>query len=245
MRVRHRPIQSEFLAYSTKGKLGAFNFPTTQQMEVYNARVLNRSGSALNAAILRRLNNYSWQILTKVSSAYANVTAAIVAGTSTPVVTTTNNDGFIVKAKYRFGFIGLTVSNTATGGTYTFEYWNGTTWATLTTLENFSNFNSTGDKFVAFLAPHDWAAGDDTATGDQSYFSIRILHTTAPADAGNISAMWIGQMLDFMESLADNAGLQLIGDTDSPLLLDGGENIMPYFSTAAAENAVACIYGSV
>lgn len=242
-----RPVESlstKVYAYSTKGK-ATLSVSSNKQMALFNLRAINRTGSDCNVALMRKFGAHGYKVFTKVATAYTDVTSALQAGTSTQVVNTTNSDGFIIQAVRPFHFFGLTVANTATGGTYTFEYHNGTAWTTLTTLENFTNFNSTGDVFVAFLAPMDWAPGDASATGiNQSMYAIRVLHTTAPADAGNINAVWVAEFLEFMEGVADNSGVQALFDGARPFILDAGESILPYFSTAAAGNVFAAFYGS-
>lgn len=240
--------QTVLVAYAEKGKSAGLSISANKQIALYNARITNRSGSAINAGILRKLKESAgnFKFYTKVSTTYTEISSALAAGTSTQVVNTTNNDGFIVMADRKFGLFGVTVSNTATNGTYTFEYWNGSAWTTLTTVENFTNFNSTGDKYVVFLPPSDWAAGDGSATAiDQTMYGIRVLHTTAPGDAGNINALWVAEFLDFWDSLADNVVGQILFDTQIPFVLDGGETIIPYFGTANAGNLFGAYYSQI
>lgn len=236
---------SHLVTYAQKCKDNALQVSAASQIYVYNMRAWNRTGSAINVGLCRRLKAGvdRYKIFTKISTAYANVTAAIEAGTATQIVTATNSDGFIVQSDRRIGMIGLTVSNTATGGTYTFEYYNGTAWTTLTTLENWTNFNSTGDKYIAFLPPHDWAQGDGAATAiDQNKYSIRVLHTTAPADTGSVNAIWIAEFLDYWEGLGDNNCAELMFDSERPFMLEGGEGLLPYFSTTNAINQFGAFY---
>ena len=233
----------DLFAYSEKGKTVACAVDSNKQLALYNARAFNRSGSTIDVGILHSFASAGRKIYTKVSTTYTDISAAIAAGTSTAVVNTTNNDGFLVAARKRFGLIGVTVSNTATGGTYAFQYWDGSTWQTLTALESFSNFSTTGDKYVVFLPPIDWVKGSDTGVTDSaSMYFIRIIHTTAPGDAGNISALWMGRFLEFVEGVADNVGVQVL--CDLPVILDAGEGLFPYFSTAAAGNVFGSYYSA-
>lgn len=237
------PPQTCLVNYSEKGKSNALSLSVNKQIAVLNMRAWNRVGSAINVGLLRKFNSRDFKLWTKVATVYTNVTAAIVAGTATQIVDTTNSDGFILQCTRKMGLIGLTVSNSATGGTYTFEYYNGTTWATLTTIENFTNFSTTGDKYLAFIPPHDWAVGDGSATAiDQNMYAIRVLHTTAPGDTGSVNALWMGEFLDYWEGVADNVAVELLFDCERPFVLDGGEGLFPYFSTAAAANQFGAFY---
>jgi hypothetical protein len=242
---RPLPIGTGLNAYEQKGKATALSADSTKQMAIFNVRAHNRAGSAINVGILRKLGDASWKVWKKVASAYTEITTDIQAGTATVVATLTNDDGFIVQAKRKFGLLGFTVSNAATGGTYAFEYWNGSAWAALgATIETPTDLGSTGDKYVVFLPPRDWATGDDF-DGDQDMYSIKIRHSTAPADTGAINAVWLGEFLEFCDSLADNATLQVLFDREAPFICDAGEGVFPYFGTAAAGNMFAAYYSSI
>lgn len=236
---------NHLVSYAEKGKSNALQISASQQIYVYNMRAWNRTGSSINVGLCRRLKAGvgRYKFWTKVSTTYTNITAALEAGTASQIVTATNSDGFIVQSDRRIGLIGLTISNTATGGTYTFEYFNGSTWTSLTTIENFTNFNSTGDKYLVFIPPHDWAQGDGAATAiDQNMYSIRVLHTTAPGDTGSANALWIAEFLDYWEGLGDNSCAELMFDSERPFLLEGGEGLLPYFSTTNAANQFGAFY---
>lgn len=226
-------------AYSDKGKANALSPDSGTQLAVANLRAGNRSGSTINVGILRSLYAGSFKLYTYIATVFADVTSSVAGGVA--LVTTTNNEGFAVGAKKRFGLFGLTVSNTATGGTYEFTYWNGASWASLTTLENFTNFNSAADVYVAFLPPLDWAKGGGGAL-DSTMYHIRVRHTTAPGDTGSVNALWLGEFLDFYEGVVDNAVVQVDIDPLRPLRLDAGEGIFPYFSTVNAANYIGAFY---
>jgi hypothetical protein len=234
-------------AYATKGKLAAVSAPTARQLAIFNARAWNRSGSTLNVGILRKLAAYltGYGLYTYLASGpTVTVVSAAALAAGQVVATVTNNDGFIVQGKRRFGFVGFTVSNTAANGTYAFKYWDGTTWQSLTTIENPTNLASTGDKFIAFLSPVDWAAGGPTGV-DSTMYSILVQHTTAPDDTGAINALWVAEMLEYYEGVADNVGVQVSFDAERPFMLDALEGLMPYFSTANAANAFGSFYSTV
>ena len=230
------------VAYAQKGKANALASQGTLQLAVYNCRAWNRSGGTINVGLLRKLDAGQVRLYTKVASTYTEYTVAQVeAGLA--VVNTTNNDGFVVAANRRFGLFGITVSNTATGGTYAFKYWNGSTYTTLTTLENPTTLGSAQDEYVVFLPPNDWVAGGPTGVDTDAY-SILVQHTTAPGDTGSINALWLGEFLDFYEGVGDNNAVQLLFPSEKPFILEAGEGLFPYFSTANAANVFAAFYST-
>lgn len=234
-------------AYATKGKAAALSAPTTRQLAVFNARAWNRSGSTINVGILRKLSTYlsGYGLYTSDDSeSTATVVTAAALAAGVVVASAVNDDGFIVQGRRKFGFVGITVSNAGANGTYTFNYWTGAAWASLTTIENPTNLASTGDKFIAFLPPVDWELGGPTGV-DPTMYSILVKHTTAPDDTAAINALWVAEMLEYYEGVADNVAVQISFDAERPLILDALEGLMPYFSTANAANAFGSFYSTV
>lgn len=236
---------SSLVAYPTKGKLAAFPVPAANQVYVFNARAFNNSGSTQNVGILHLFNPNNidlWQY-TNVGPAYTEITDSIVAGTASAIFSGTINDGFIVQAKGKFGLVGFTISTARATGVYTYKYWTGAAWATLTTLE-VPVYTSTGDIWIVFQPPQDWVKGGPTSI-DQNDFSILVQSTTAPAGAISASAIWIGKFLEFYEGVANNAAVQMSYPDSKPYLLSGGEGLIPYFSVPAAANQFGAYFALV
>ena len=233
-------LSSTLCAYPTKGKASAVPTSGSKQFYCFNVRAYNNSGSAINVGILQLLSKPQWNLYdyTALSTSYTNVTASIQSGSSTQIFSTTNNDGFLVSASYQFGMIGMTVSTSGASGVYTYKYWNGTSFTTLTTLE-VPAYSSTADIWVVFQPPADWVAGGGP---NASQFAILIQGTTAPANTVNINNMWLGRFLELYEAVPNNAVVQLSFPDSKPLLLEGGCGVIPYFATAAAANQVATFY---
>lgn len=242
--IRSSPNPS-LVAYSTKGKVPAFTVPASKQAYLFNARCQNNSGSTINVGILQKLNQAKtglWQY-TAVGPVYTNVSSTLYGGSSVNIFSGTNNDGFIVQADLKFGMIGLTLSSHGSGGTYTYKYWNGSAFTTLTTLEVPANYNSDTDMWIVFQPPDDTAFPKGGPTGlDQSKYSIFVQSTTAPGASVGISALWIGVFLDLYQGVANNAVVQMSYPDSKPYLLNGGEGVIPYFSTANAANQIAAYY---
>ena len=244
------PVQapaSRLIAYTSKGKAPAFPVSLGKQLYVYNARSYNNSGSAQNVGICKIHNgqvanvasNYALWTLTTGGTVYTN-NGSVLVGNPT-IFTTTNLDGFIIQDKGMFNVIGMTVSQASTGSpVYTYKYWNGSAFTTLTTLET-AVYSSTGDVYIAFQSPPDWVAGGPSQL-DQTQFSIQVIASTAPTQAVQISALWVLEFMEFYQAVANNAAVQLSFPDTKPVLLKAGEGLCPYFATANSANSFGAFY---
>lgn len=242
MSIRSYP--SSYLGlYATKGKAAAFTVPASKQLYVFNMRAMNNSGSTINVGIMRRLvtSEYAFYQYVASGTTYTNASTALNAGTATVAFAGANNDGFAVQSQRLFSMVGLTISTAQSGGVFTYKYWNGSAFTTLTTLEVPTDYSATGDIYAVFVPPSDWTPGGSTGL-DQSKYSILVQSTTAPAAAVSVNAIWTGQFLEFIKGVANNAGVQVAFPDSKPLLLEGGEGLFPYFSTASASNQFASFY---
>lgn len=129
--------------------------------------------------------NLRWGLYQRVA-ATPNVdkTTDIQAGTAVTIFTTTNNDGYFVSALKPFTKFTFVISQATTGApVYTYEYYNGSAWSTLT-LTTTPTYSALGSTTAEFVAPSDWAAG---VTGEgvvsTTYYNIRVKATTAPTTA--------------------------------------------------------------
>jgi hypothetical protein len=158
------------------------------------------------------------------------------------MLTVTNNDGYLVQCKKPFNLVGITVQEAATGGTFTYEYYNGTAYTTLTTIA-VPAYSAAADTYLAFAAPVDWAPGTTAAVGGNTgYYSILVRHTTAPGDTGSFNAAWVGRFLTFRAQVANYGSVSLGFDELNPYILESGESIIPYFGTASANNVTEAFY---
>lgn len=239
-----QPTIPLLVGYATRGKAAVLQAPTNKQLAVYSARAFNRSGGAIDVGIMRKFSQStgSYKFFTFNGTNYVDASASIFAGNAvTGIPTTPADQGFVVASKTRSGLIGLTVSQLSATGAYVFEYWNGSAWVTLTTISS-PVFSSTGDIFLAFLAPADWARGGHADLGTDMYCIRVTSHTTAPGTAVQFTALWVAEMIDFVEGLADNAGLAIEFDVAKPFSLQADEAIMPYFGSANAANGMQIAY---
>jgi hypothetical protein len=242
MAIRSSPLNS-LIAYATKGKAYAFPVPASKQAYIYNLRAFNNSGAAQNVGIMQRFvaSEYTLWKYVNIGAVYTNLSATLAAGTPVSIFTGTVNDGFVVQANQVFGMVGFTISTNQAGGTFTYKYWNGSAFTTLTTLEVPANYNTTGDNWVVFQAPVDWVIGGPTGV-NQTQYSIFVQSTVVPAGAVSISAIWVAEFLEFYFGVPNNAAVQLGFSDTKPYLLNGGEGIIPYFSVPNATNQFGAFY---
>lgn len=227
-------------SYAEISKTAMVTTESGKALIMYHMRAMNRSTGANNVGIMKKLSLTSAKFFTytAVGTVYAEVSPS---AASLTLFTTTNNDGFVVGHKNRFGLVGMTISQAQAGATIAYQYWNGSAWTTLPT-EKTMVVSATADTYVAFLAPIDWARG---GTGlDSNYFYIRIRATTAGTPAALASALWMADFLDYYTNVADQTGVELEFDIEKPLLLEAGEGLMPYFSTAHANNYAVVFYAN-
>lgn len=70
------------------------------------------------------------------------------------------NDAFYYGHDKQFSGVTLDISQAAVGNTVVWEYWNGTSWATLTVVDGTAGFTISGVNDVTFAPPGDWAETD-------------------------------------------------------------------------------------
>jgi hypothetical protein len=234
--TREFPL-SVLRSYSTKGKLSVFPVQASKGNYLYNVRAWNNSGSSqtVGLLVLAVKGEYNLYQYTNTGPVYTNVTASISSGVN--IFSGTNNDGFIVQSNQVPGLIGMTISTNASGGTFTYGYWNGSSFTTLTTLENPSNYNTAGDNYIVFQPPQPFVVGGPAGT-DQNKYSIFVQSTTAPGSAVAINNLWLGTFLDLYQGVPNNAAVQVMFPDSKPYLTSSGAGVIPYFSVPNAANQV-------
>lgn len=233
MKSTHKGIRTLACGYKEKGKTAPISTPSNQQLAVHYARAINRSGGAIDVGIMKKLSSGRWKIYGLVGGVASDLTSAIQAGTASTIFTTTNNDGFLVAADVFFGLFGLTVSQAENGvPVYTYKYFNGTSFTTLTTIESVTAY-SAADQFNVFYPPLDWAKGSGVAGTDSSKYYIQVLATTAPGQAVKVTNAWAAQPLKLSPQLANNADLVFDVSQERPIPFEQGESLIPYFGGSA------------
>lgn len=234
--IRSYP-NNALVAYATKGKAYGFAVGASRQALIFNARAFNNSGGAINVGLCQRYAAASYKLwkYVAIGTTFTDVSTAIAAGTASVIFAGANNDAYVVQANQMFSMVGLTISTAQAGGVFTYKYWNGSSFTTLTTLEVPTDYSATGDLWVVFQPPSDWVVGGSTGL-DALKYSIQVQSTTAAAAAVSATAIWVANFLEFYKNVPNNAAIQISFPDSKPYLLAGGEGLVPYFSTAHAAN---------
>lgn len=214
-----------------------------KQLLIHSISAYNANATSCDVGLGVRYDNAAWKLWT-VQAANADATATIQAGSAVSILPTTNNYGFIAQCKDKFGLLSFTVSQAQTGSpTYSYQYWDGSTWATLT-LRNSPVYTSTGSIGIAFAPPLDWAAGSGSAVDDftstNAGYCIRVRGTTAPSQAVQVTAMHVSRLWTY-RNLNPKASIGLSLEM-RPVLLDYNEKVQVFFATATANNSVEVAY---
>lgn len=235
-----QPLQLIYKSYPYVSYQAAISPPSNKQLSMHSISLYNGMSVALDIGAAIGFNSSGWK-LWQITASATNVTSTIQAGTAVNLFDTTNNHGFIVQAKSQFSLVAMNISQVQSGSpVYTYEYYNGSSWSALS-LKSSPVYTSTGNVVIAFLPPFDWVVGDNSAGTDSSMYSIRVLATTASGQAVKANYMALGQFLAFREHIAPQQALSINFNTMRDLL-EGGSFILPYFSSASANNAIEAAY---
>ena len=241
--MNRQAIQLFEVAYPTVARDAALSSPSSnKQLVLRSLSAYNSTGSAIDIGLGVRHSTSAWKLY-QVNASYTDLTSSVQAGSAVSILPTTNNYGFIVQAKDIFGCLSLTISQAETGSpTYSYQYWNGSTWATLN-LRNTPVYTATGSIAIAFAPPIDWAQGNGSVVSDLAWgagYCIRVRGTTAPSTAVQITAFAVSHFVAF-RNVGSKAALSL-SFSERPLLLEIGEAVQAYFATAANANSVEGSY---
>lgn len=225
--------------YNSLGKVSVVTAPTNKQVALLSARATNASGSTARVGVARKFATPTstakpYKLFTYDNSTFTEVTLPLSGATT--IVSTTQNHGFGIQAKSRFGIYGFTISQIQGGSpVYEIRYYNGSSFVTLTQVVA-QAYTSTGDTIAIFAPPFDWAPGGGSGL-DANMYSIRVRATTATSQAIQATDIWVANPLDFAV-LTTNSSMSLELSEEHPLILEAGEGIMPFFSVASTSNYV-------
>jgi hypothetical protein len=235
-------LQVANVGYPTRATGAALSSPSTQQLLVHSATAYNGSASAQNLGLGVRLSSTAWKLYT-LGATTTDVTSTIQASSAVSVLPTTNNYGFYVQAKAPFGLLVFNVSQAQTGSpVYEYTYWNGSTFAALTTIDTIS-YTATGEMCVAFNPPVDWAQGHNAQLTDFTTgagYTIRVRATTAPTQAVQINSLGVAKLWAVRQ--VPGKGQLEIDFTMRPLQLDAYEGIQPYYQTLSTASEITIAY---
>ncbi len=211
MGKNNRFIEHDHLQYSLVGSTSVLSPSAGKSLKIFSAHLHNRSGGSIDMGLAR-----------KIAAVEVTFTADGVGG-------------FTATCTQKFGMVGFVLSTAATASTtYTATYYNGSTYAALTTIL-LSDLTSTGAKLLLFAVPLDMAT-----TG--GVYSVKIVPNANPLIDPAASSYFAARLIHFQEGNADNAVMAVNFPYDKPLQLGPLESLVPYFSTASAANCVSVVF---
>lgn len=183
--------------------------PTNQQLLVHSIEAVNNTAASNDLAVAYSQNP-------------DQVTAVLV------------GNNYVISSKNQFDLIAFSIVTAESGGvTFTYQYWNGSTWVALV-LVNTPVLTATGCQVLLFNAPLDWALDSNDV------YSIRIVGSATPNY--NLGTPKACRTLSYRENVLPSASLQIdLTDTRS-LLLQQGEGLIGFFAFPSASNTMEASY---
>lgn len=239
--TRHN-IQLLQKAYPSQGGTTFTLVPSTMQIYLHSFSAFNANTSACDVGLGVAHAVATWKLyIGNVNNGTpTNSTTAIQAGTATNIFDTTTNNGFMIESTKPFGYVSFTISQAQSGSpVYSYQYWNGASWATLNTNQ-LPDYTSVTMQHLTFNPPVDWAVGDGSL-GVNTGYTIRVRSTTASGQAVKATALRVARWFCYNNSLPASSRVQVSFD-NHPDLLESSEAIVPYFQTAANANAIEAAF---
>lgn len=236
-----QPTERVHIQYSTNMKEKALESSSAdKQLQVHEILLTNGSGGSIDMSAVKRLAVTDRDIKKLDSGTITDVPDSSLDGET---FFAANDDALIIGSRRKFGAVSLVVDNVDDGsGVYAYQYYNGSSWATLTTYDAPTAYNTLQTENILFPPPHDWALGGDTDDYDGDKYYIRVVSTTAPISVASFDAgedFWVGTIMTYAPQIAANGQLALsISDPHYPFLFEAGQSIVPYFGTANAKNSL-------
>lgn len=234
-----RALIQEVYQYSEGGKSSVITPPSGKLLQVYDVRIINRSGSNCDIGFLQKLSQSNYKVYTYDGSVATLVTDF----SNVNIFDLTSGHGIIVQSEDKFGMLGFQIATGESGSpVYLYRYHNGSSFNTLTTIKAPAVY-STGEKHVIFASPLDFVPSSPAISGlESNKYTIILTASTAPGTAVNISNMWAGKFIDFIENAVTKSSLQVSFDKEDPLRFEAEEGVLPYFSVPNVNNLVTLIY---
>lgn len=215
--------------------------PANYQLVIHSVTLTNNSGGASDVGFGISQSLSHLRLYSIAGGVTTDLTDDL--GSTPTLLTTTNNDGFIVQGKNKFNGILLESATNESGSpVYVFSFWNGATWETFTPISR----DFTGGIGFTFQTPSRWVEGSDGTIADfdglNDGYAIKVVATTAGGTALTVSE--ISALHDFKvfnrNLLADQ--YLSVQFPEGPLVLEAGQGIVPYFETFNAANTVTITY---
>jgi hypothetical protein len=227
-----RHIQLAQAGFPTIGANSFALVPSNDQINLHSYSAFNAGTASCDVGLGVAFANIpsAWNMYTYNGTAAVKVTATIQAASAINLFTTTTNSGFLLGCKAPFGYVMLTIAQAQSGSpVYSYQYWNGTAWTTLNMTAT-PAYTGTGVIYLVFNPPVDWAVGDG-GLGDNDKYTIRVRSTTAGGQSVTANQERVSRWIAYNANTLGQSRFQATFE-NCPYLLEGGEQLSPYFATA-------------
>lgn len=239
-------IQNKLTHYATKGDVAAVSgIPASKMMGLFNCAAVNNSGGAAQVGVMKLLTNGAAKLYKLVSGVYSPLDLSVLDSGTLEIHTGDAGDGFAIGYREEIGMLGINISTTATGGDFTAQYSSdGSTFGALpagSSIESPTDFSAAGKNYEVLQPPVDMMMGGPAGL-DQSLFYINVISTGALSGIVEIDDLWIAKFLTLWNQVEDGQAASVSFDWKRPLILNGGEGVIPYFNIPNAANRVSTFY---
>jgi len=150
------------------------------------------------------------------NAVFTNETTDAASNTTSDVQTVSaNGDALYLGKSYLFDAISWGIAVPGSGGTITWQYWNGSIWANLS-FNGSSSPNFTSSGWAHFTAPADWAATSVNGEGT-SYYYIRALSSAYSTSPIGIQFTAMNTYVNLTATSLNNSNEVFVLWTDNPI----------------------------
>jgi len=234
--VNRDNIKVKRIAYPNQSFDSALTAPAEKQLLISSIAAINGSVANMAIGLGYSSTRAGWQIEVTLGGVPVDETANIQAGVPTIILGQTIGDQSLIRSKDLFGLLSFNVSQIETGApAYAYEYWDGSAFVALP-LINIPFYTAVGQQNLVFAPPVDWARDAE------DLYAIRVRVTTAPTQDVMIDALKVCELLAYREFVPPKGELLLRFEEPKQLLLQQGEEIIPFFAFSSTSNTMETSY---
>jgi hypothetical protein len=243
--MRAKPIQHLNTGYAGVGYNPVISAQQGSQIQLYSMRLVNESGSASDLAVLQALSEDAVTVYTYTAPTLANVTNTLLAGSDVALFNATAGSGIIIESEKKIQAFIVNVSvNQSGANTFTIQYSNGSGFTNvLQTINIPATFNGApSGQFVVLFSPgNDYAPGCGVSGTDNNQYQIKFACVSGGTTC-SINALRAAISVQYSPSVASNSALEVVFSEQYPLMLEGGESLVPFFEIASNNNKIIAFY---
>lgn len=243
--MRAKPIQQLNTGYAGNGYIPVIPSQQGSQIQLYSARLINESGGPSDLAVLQTLADDAVSVYTYTAPTLVDVTSSLLAGSNVALFNATAGSGIIIEAHKKIQAFLVNVSvNQSGANTFAVEYSNGSGFSSALDIISIpTTFNGapTGRHLVLFAPGVDFAPGCGIVGTNSQEFQIKFSAVSAGSTC-SINALRAAVSVGYSPQIATNGSFELVFSEQYPLLLEGGESVVPFFGAASNANKVIAFY---